>query len=339
MSIARYMELCLGHPHYGYYMTRDPFGPTGDFITAPEISQMFGELVGIWCADTWLKMGSPSPCALVELGPGRGTLMADALRAIRKIPGMAEALSITLVETSPILRQAQHKALCKAGLDITWSESVSNLPKMPLLLVANEFFDALPVHQFIRMDRGWHERLIGLDGTDRLCFALAPEPIHGFDKSAPIGSVHEDARVSAAFITHLALHLKTYHGAALLVDYGHSQSGFGDTFQAVKAHEFVDPLAFPGEADLTTHVDFDAISQISRRSGVAISGPTTQRDFLIALGLSERASKLAQGGSAAQKIAVKAQFDRLTDPSATGMGQLFKVIALHHSNLSALAGF
>ena len=339
MSLARYMELCLGHPRFGYYMTRDPFGQTGDFITAPEISQMFGELVGIWCADTWFKMGSPSPCALVELGPGRGTLMVDALRAICKVPGMAEALSVTLVETSPILRQTQKKALSEAGFTIEWAESVFDLPKTPVLLIANEFLDALPIHQFIRTDKGWHERVIGLDEHDQLCFGLSPEQISGFDKNAPIGSIFEDARISASIIEQVALHFKIYNGAALMVDYGHSKSGFGDTFQAVKAHGFVDPLALPGEADLTTHVDFEGICQIARGSGVAVSGPTTQRDFLLALGLSERASKLAEKGSDEQRLAIRGQFDRLTSTSETGMGKLFKVIAIHHPQLHDLAGF
>ncbi|MFM8701946.1 MAG: class I SAM-dependent methyltransferase [Hyphomicrobiales bacterium] len=339
MSVARYMELCLGHPHHGYYMTRDPFGHTGDFITAPEISQMFGELVGIWCADTWFKMGSPSPCALVELGPGRGTLMVDALRALRKIPAMSDALSITLVETSPILRQSQQKALSEAGFTIKWAESVFDLPKAPILLIANEFLDALPIHQFIQTDLGWRERVIGLNENGQLRFGLSPEPIVGFGKNAPVGSIVEEARISASIIEHVANRVTIDNGAALFIDYGPSEANFGDTFQAVKAHAFVDPLRFPGEADLTAHVNFAAIGEMAKRCGASISGPVTQREFLLALGLSERASRLSEGASDVQRRAIQEQFDRLTQFSETGMGALFKVAALHHPQLRELAGF
>ena len=339
LSIARYMELCLGHPRYGYYMTRDPFGHAGDFITAPEISQMFGELIGVWCADTWIRMGRPSQCSLIELGPGRGTLMVDALRAISKVPGMAEALSITLVETSPALRQIQKETLSTSAVPIKWVNSLDDLADNPILVIANEFFDALPIHQFIRTEAGWHERLIGLDQNDHLCFGISPEPIAGFEKAAPVGSIFEDARLSAADIEQIAAHIERFKGAALAIDYGHAKSGYGDTFQAVKAHAFVDPLSLPGEADLTAHVDFAALGEVAKRSGAAISGPITQRDFLLALGLSERASQLAQRGSDEQKVAIKGQFDRLTDSSTRGMGKLFKVIALSHSSLSELAGF
>lgn len=339
LSVARYMELCLGHPHYGYYMTRDPFGHHGDFITAPEISQMFGELIGVWCADTWIKMGRPSPCALVELGPGRGTLMVDALRAIRKVSGMAEALSIMLVETSPILQKSQKKLLNQAEFSIRWADSISNLPKIPLLLIANEFFDALPLHQYIRTATGWHERVIGINESNHLQFGLSPEPIAGFDKAAPIGSVFEEARVSSAYVEQIARHVRTYHGAALIVDYGHIKSGFGDTLQAVKHHDFIDPLSNPGDADLTVHVDFDAIGQIARQAGATVSGPVTQRDFLLSLGLAARATRLMHAVSPEQALAIQGQFERLTDPSREGMGTLFNVITLHHPQLEGLAGF
>lgn len=265
--------------------------------------------------------------------------MVDALRAIGKVPGMTEALSITLVETSPLLRQIQKERLSSAGLPIKWIDSSTKLPDTPILVIANEFFDALPIHQFIRMEAGWHERVVGLDQNNQLSWGLAPEPIEGFDRAAPVGSILEDARISAAIIEQIATHIERYTGAALVIDYGHSKTGYGDTFQAVKSHAFIDPLSLPGEADLTAHVDFAAIGEIAKRSRVAISGPTTQRDFLLALGLLERTSQLAQRGSDEQKIVLKGQFDRLTDASATGMGKLFKVIALHHSNLSAIAGF
>ena len=339
LSLARYMELCLGHPHYGYYMTRDPFGQQGDFITAPEISQMFGELIGVWCANTWIKMGRPSPCAVVELGPGRGTLMVDALRAIRKVSGMAEALSITLVETSPVLRQSQKKLLNQAEFSIQWTDSISNLPKIPLLLIANEFFDALPLHQYIRMATGWHERLVGIDESNHLQFGLSPEPITRFDRAAPIGSVFEEARASSAYVEQIARHVRTYQGAALIIDYGHIKSGFGDTLQAVKHHGFINPLSDPGDADLTVHVDFEAIGRIAKQAGVTISGPVTQRDFLLALGLAARATRLTNSASPEQALAIQGQFERLTGQSGDGMGTLFKVISLHHPHLEGLAGF
>jgi SAM-dependent MidA family methyltransferase len=337
LPVSRFMALCLGHPRHGYYMTRDPFGAGGDFTTAPEISQMFGELIGLWAATVWQAMGAPRSLRLVELGPGRGTLMADALRAATRVPGLCEALSIHLVETSPVLRQAQADRL-KGAASPVWHETVASALQGPVILVANEFLDALPLDQFLRMPEGWRERLVGLDAEGGLAFGLSGN-VASLATKAPAGSIFEQPSAALDVVATVAHHLARAGGAALFVDYGAARSGFGDTLQAVKRHAFTDPLAEPGEADLTVHVDFERMAQAAIGAGAALHGPATQADFLLALGLAERAQALSRQASPEQAAAIAAAFDRLTERGPTGMGDLFKVLALSHPGLPPLPGF
>ncbi|MCJ2083584.1 class I SAM-dependent methyltransferase [Methylobacterium sp. J-090] len=337
IPLARYMDLCLGHPVHGYYRTRDPLGASGDFTTAPEISQMFGELIGIWIAATWGAMGAPADLVLVELGPGRGTLMADALRALaRAAPTLRPALH--LVETSPVLRAAQAERL--SGFAPTWHEGLATLPPGPALVVANEFFDALPVRQFQRTERGWHERCVGLSPEgDRLAFGLSAEPDPRIDAHAPVGVTLTLPGAALDIVRTLARRLARDRGALLAIDYGHARPGFGDSLQAVAQHRFVDPLAAPGEADLTTHVDFSALARAASAEGARVHGPIDQRDFLQALGLRERAEHLSTKATPQQAVRIAAAVARLTDPTRRGMGSLFKVMAVSDPALPALPGF
>ncbi|MCE4222616.1 class I SAM-dependent methyltransferase [Methylobacterium sp. C25] len=331
------MALCLGHPVHGYYRTRDPLGRGGDFITAPEISQMFGELIGVWIAATRAAMGSPERLDLVELGPGRGTLMVDAVRALRSAaPGAA--IDLHLVETSPVLRALQEDRL--SGVSPHWHEAIDTLPDGPAIFVANEFFDALPVRQFERRETGWCERLVGLsaDGT-RLVRGLSPEPDRTITRDAPVGVVLTVPSAALATARTLAGRFVRQGGALLAIDYGHVRPGFGDTLQALASHRFVDPLEAPGEADLTTHVDFAALASAASAEGARIHGPVGQRDFLGALGLRLRADRLKQRATPAQAEAIEAAHARLTDPARRGMGSLFKVLCISHSSLDALPGF
>lgn len=338
LSVSRYIGLCLGHPRHGYYMTRDPFGAQGDFTTAPEISQMFGELIGLWAATAWRMLGEPAAIRLVELGPGRGTLMADALRAAKAVPGFRAALSVHLVEMSPVLRQAQARMLAGTA-EPAWHDSVADALDGPAIVIANEFLDALPLDQFVRTPAGWRERLIGLDETGALAFGLAAEPEAAIALDAPVGAVLEQPLAALDVVAAVSRHLAQAGGAALFIDYGASRSGFGDTLQAVKRQRFADPLAEPGEADLTVHVDFARMAQAGLQAGAAAHGPATQRDFLAALGLAQRAQALSARAAPEQAAAISAAFDRLTETGATGMGELFKVLALSHPSLPALPGF
>ena len=308
ISVADYMAACLGDPTFGYYMRRDPFGAHGDFTTAPEISQTFGELLGLWCAETWRQIGAPSPVNLVELGPGRGTLMADALRAVGKaLPAFREALDPHLVETSPALRAIQKKTIG----DATWHEDIAGLPEGPMLLLANEFFDALPIHQYV--GDGRRERMIGLDGRN-LAFT---EDADDIVETCPAGQ-----EIAAEIGRRLAAH----GGAALIVDYGPAQSGPGDSLQAVKDHAYHPVLETPGEADLTAHVDFQALLAAARDAGAVGYGPISQRDLLRRLGIEARIQALVPKADPAQRAAIVSGYRRLTD--ADQMGTLFKAIAL-----------
>jgi NADH dehydrogenase [ubiquinone] 1 alpha subcomplex assembly factor 7 len=328
ITVERYMGLCLGHPQYGYYMTRDPLGAAGDFITAPEVSQMFGELIGLWAAQCWLDMGQPAAVRLVECGPGRGTLMRDALRAALVVPGLRQALHIELVETSPVLKAHQLRALSGCGVPVAWHADMATIPQGdPLIVIGNEFLDALPIRQYIRQEGHWHERLVGCE-QDGFIFGLARDFEASLVQDAPEGSVLELGVVAAGFLKALASRLKADGGAALFLDYGHVKSGFGDTLQAVKQHDFVDPLATPGEADITAHVDFAALIRIAKSIGLPHYGPLEQATFLRMLGLDVRAETLlgkVQDGH--QRQAVASAYQRLTDITPTGMGRLFKVVA------------
>ncbi|MCJ2067648.1 SAM-dependent methyltransferase [Methylobacterium sp. J-030] len=336
IGIDRYMALCLGHPVHGYYRTRDPLGARGDFTTAPEISQMVGELIGAWAAYVHGLMGRPDPLVLVELGPGRGTLMADALRALRAAaPGFRVAPH--LVETSPVLRAVQERTL--AGTGATWHDGVETLPDGQAIVLANEFFDCLPVLQFVRGPAGWHARQVGLDAQGALAFGLAPEPTPGIDAEGPEGSVLSVPSAGLALIRALAQRFRRASGALLILDYGHARPGFGDTLQAIAGHRFADPLAAPGEADLTHHVDFAALAEAASGAGARVGGPVDQGDFLLNLGLRQRAERLRSSATAAQSTEIDAAVARLTETGRTGMGSLFKVLVVSGPDLGPLPGF
>ncbi|WP_245516645.1 class I SAM-dependent methyltransferase [Methylobacterium segetis] len=335
IGIDRYMSLCLGHPVHGYYRTRDPIGARGDFTTAPEISQMFGELIGLWVAAIRGMLDPAAQPRLVELGPGRGTLMADALRALGSVLPDA-AIDLHLVETSPPLRAAQAAALSRHRP--TWHEGLAGLPEGPVIAIANEFFDCLPVRQFARTERGWCERLVGLSAAGGLAFGLAPDPEPGIRAEAPPGALLTLPSAGLGVMRDLAARLTRAGGVLLLIDYGHVAPGFGDTLQALSRHRFADPLAEPGEADLTAHVDFAALAQAARGEGARVHGPVEQRDFLLDLGLLARAERLKRAASPAQGAAIEAAVARLTDPAEGGMGRLFKVMAVSGPGLAGVPG-
>ncbi|MEP9351761.1 SAM-dependent methyltransferase [Xanthobacter sp. KR7-225] len=337
MPVSRFMALALGHPRLGYYVTRDPFGAGGDFVTAPEISQMFGELVGLWAVAQWQAMGAPAPFALVELGPGRGTLMADALRAARLVPEFGAAARLHLVEMSPTLRAAQGRALGAAAPQ--WHDRLEDVPPGPMIAIANEFFDAIPIDQFVFRDGRWRARRVGLKADGALAFGLDPLP-HGAEP-APYGPPAEGAvleRMVEGPALALAGRIAGQGGAALVVDYGHA-GGYGDTLQAVRAHRWVDPLADPGEADLTAHVDFAALARRARASGARAFGPIGQGEFLARLGLAQRATRLKAGKDAAAQAAVDAAALRLAGHGEGQMGALFKAMVIAHGGLGAPVAF
>lgn len=324
MPLSDYMAACLSHPRHGYYSTRDPLGIAGDFTTAPEISQMFGELLGICLAQSWLDQGAPAPFTLAELGPGRGTLMADLLRATTRVPGFHDALDLHLVETSPVLRQAQATTL--PDVTPTWHDRIDTLPDAPLFLIANEFFDALPIRQFQRDGAGWRERVVGLtDG--KLAIGLAdPAPQAALShrlKDTEDGQIVETCAPARAICGLLGGRIAARGGAALIVDYGDWRSQ-GDTFQALRGHAPADPFAAPGQADLTAHVDFEVLAGAAAPATHTLLTP--QGLFLERLGITQRAKALARGQTGAALEAHIAAHRRLTHP--TEMGSLFKTIAI-----------
>ena len=334
LTVADYMAECLTHPVHGYYITRDPLGAAGDFVTAPEVSQMFGELLGLCLAQAWLDQGAPAPFALAELGPGRGTLMADILRATRGVPGFLEGAEVHLVEVSPALRARQAEALGEHRP--TWHAGLAELPGLPLFLVANEFLDALPVRQFLRSGAGWAERVVGAEG-DRLVFGrAAPAPLAALAHRLEDTSDGDLVEVSAAVesvAAEIAARIAGRGGAALIVDYGGWRS-LGDTFQALRGHRKADPLEAPGMADLTAHVDFEAVARAAAGAGAAVTPMTTQGAFLGRLGIATRARALAARGDPAR---VAGEHRRLTHPDE--MGDLFKVIAVHPGDRPPPPGF
>ena len=337
IGVDRYMALCLGHARHGYYMQKDPFGTGGDFTTAPEISQMFGELIAVWCLAAWQAMGAPSAFRVIELGPGRGTLMADLLRAARVMPGFNEAATIALVETSPLMRQCQNVTLSQAGSAVEWHASLDDVPRGPQILLANEFFDALGFQQFVRMDSGWHERRVGIDETGKLVFGLAPHPlppalVPRWAHSAAPGEVMEISPARNDLARAIGDRLKAMGGAALIFDYGHVRSAPGDTFQAVRGHAFQHVLDRPGECDLTSHVDFEALAAALRQGGARVHGPLAQGAFLSAMGLSERALILKGHADTSSRAEIDAAVDRLAGQAQ--MGHLFKVIAATHPDMT-----
>ena len=342
ISAARYMAEALTHPKHGYYMRGDPFGAAGDFTTAPEISQMFGELVGLWCVQWWNQMGRPASVNLVELGPGRGTLMADALRAARAVPAFRAAIEVHLVEISPALRAHQRAAL--KGLRPCWHDRLASVPDGPLILVANEFFDSLPIRQFQRAQDGWRERLVGLEPeTGAFRFVLDPRGdaaarlIPPAVRGAPVGAIAEASPAGLALAREIGERLTAAGGAALIIDYGHARSAPGETLQAVRRHASHDVLAEPGTADLTAHVDFESLARAAAEAGARVYGPIPQGEFLEALGVGVRAEALIASATPAQAAGLRAACRRLTDPAE--MGALFKVLALADPRRPAPAGF
>jgi SAM-dependent MidA family methyltransferase len=336
ITIAEYMTECLHHPRDGYYATRDPLGAAGDFVTAPEIGQMFGECLGLALAQAWLDRGAPAPFALAEPGPGRGTLMADILRATVRVPGFHAGLALHLIESSPTLRAVQAERL--GAFDLVWHDDVSTLPEMPLFLVANEFFDALPVRQFLRAGNGWRERMVGLrDG------ALA----FGLTDAAPVaalaprladtaeGDMVELCAPATAIAAEIGRRIATHGGVAIMVDYG-GWGGTGDTFQAVRGHQKVDPLADPGAADLTAHVDFAALAQAGTPAVATALVP--QGVLLERLGITARSEALRRAApDPAARAAIAAAHRRLTHPDE--MGSLFQALAFHAPGTPPPPGF
>ena len=343
MPVWRYMELCLMHPQHGYYLSRDPLGREGDFTTAPEVSQMFGELLGLWAASVWKAIGSPPLLRLIELGPGRGTMMADALRALRVLPPLYQALSIHLVEVNPVLREKQ-RATLSGPREVSWHDTIDDVPDGPAIILANEYFDVLPIHQAVKRETGWHERTVEVDDGGKLAFGVATEPIPRFDvllsplvRAAPLGAVFEwrpDAEIMK-----ITSRVRDQDGAALIVDYGHVRSDVGDTFQAIARHTFADPLKNPGQADVTAHVDFQALVRAADDLGARVHGPATQGEFLKRLGIETRATTLMAKASPEVAEDIAAAMQRLVGGGRGGMGQMFKVLAVSEPNLTSLAGF
>lgn len=323
MDVGTFMGIALGHPTCGYYMTRDPLGARGDFTTSPEISQTFGEMIAVCIIEAWMRAGSPD-AHLVEFGPGRGTLMVDILRAAKNAQNFYERVQVHMVETSPVLRMAQEKTL--AAYKPTWHTSIDTLPKDgPLLIVANEFFDALPIRQAVMTDRGWRERVVALE-NGALSFSAGPRPpVAKMPLSGKTGDIFEYSPARDDMMKAIAARFQKQGGMMIAFDYGHVQANaIGDTFQAVRKHGFCSPLEHVGDADLTSHVDFARLAQLSTEAGCAVQGPITQKQFLETMGIQKRISELVKfdpkNGHMAAGVA------RITDEN--GMGTLFKVIAI-----------
>jgi len=335
ITVADFMALAL-ETYYGRGVV---FGRDGDFITAPEISQTFGEIIGLWCAVTWQQMGAPAGFQFIECGPGRGTLMADALRAAGAVPGFVKAAKIHLIERSRSLRSRQKQAL--EPYAIIWHDDLARVPNGPQIIIGNEFLDALPVRQFQRTSDGWAERVIIQDAQGRLTFSTVPAnnvpiPIP-IAANAEIGAIYEHSDDITTLTKQIAQRLMRDTGAALFIDYGHSTSALGETLQAVKQHRYHDVLTALGEADITAHVDFGHVRTVAKHAGTAVFGPVEQGIWLRQLGISVRQMQLARDKPADVARNIEQGVRRLTDPH--GMGVLFKVIALAHPSLGNLEGF
>jgi len=359
IRISDYMADALTHPHEGYYTTRMPLGADGDFTTAPEVSQLFGELIGLWLVQSWIDLGSPSAFNLVELGPGRGTLMADILRVARLRPAFLKAANIWLVEMSGRLRYEQKKKLGPFDdAKITWADRFTDIPPGPTLIIANEFFDCLPIRQFVFRRTGWHERLVGTNrdhstltfveapAPERLDHPLAIDPaplLKGSprDESAPVlpdvGTVLELNESATAMAGEIAAFLADNRGRALIIDYGHASCAYGESLQSVRNHEFWPPLEAPGAADLTAHVDFGMLTRAAIDAGACVYGPQTQGNFLDRLGIAFRLEALSRGKNEDARAEIAAGADRLTNPAK--MGSLFKVLVVASPLLDPPAGF
>jgi NADH dehydrogenase [ubiquinone] 1 alpha subcomplex assembly factor 7 len=331
MTVAEYMAACLYDPVDGYYATRPALGGDGDFITAPETSQMFGELIGLWCAHEWDIALSKAAFNLIELGPGRGVLMQDALRATRDIEGFHDAKNIILIEMSAPLRDTQAERIA----DAEWAQRLEDAPPGPSLIIANEFLDCMPIRQFVHGEDAWHEKLVGLDETDNLIFGLSAA-LGAQESDDEAGAVREIAPALESFMYEIERRLHEAPGRALFIDYGYVRPEGADTLQALKGHRKVDPLETPGQADLTAHVDFARVAQLADAAGLQVHGPTTQARFLRDLGIEVRADALSRANPEHRERLAR-QLQRLIGEDQ--MGALFKVICLSSPGLPPPAGF
>jgi SAM-dependent MidA family methyltransferase len=333
MPLAEYMAVCLGDPKDGYYARADTIGAGGDFITAPEVSQMFGELIAVWCYAAWQAIGRPGKVMLAEAGPGKGTLLADLLRTVRRFADFASAIDLHLIEASETMIARQREVVAAADFAdrAHWHTTLAELPDLPTILVANEFLDVLPIRQYVKAGEIWHERCVGLADDGALVWKLGPALI---DPSLlppgavrePDGAVFETAPAREAWIAMLGEKLAQNGGMALLIDYGHAETGFGDTFQAMRGHAHADPLAEPGLADLTSHVDFTALARAAASAGSTASAIADQGEFLLAMGLAERAGTLGAHADEMTRKRLRSEAERLARRDQ--MGSLFKVLAL-----------
>ncbi len=342
ISVTDYFSLCLADPQHGYYRTREPFGPSGDFVTAPEVSQLFGEMIGVFLVHAWQRHGTPEAVRLVEIGPGRGTMAADMLRVIQRLaPGLYETLHVHLVETSERLRDIQQDTLQAYADKVSWHIDFSDVPRGFTLLAANELFDAIPIRQFVRTATGFRERVVVLDVDDELGFAagiatLDPALMPESAPKTPLGTVFEIAPARQAVMSAICERLGSNGGTAIIIDYGHLATGFGDTLQAVRMHEYDPPLANPGEADLTSHVDFQNLAETALAEGIHVNGCAYQGDFLLGLGLAERAGALGRGKDASAQRDIQLAVDRLVGAGEGKMGELFKVLAVSSSAIDLM---
>jgi NADH dehydrogenase [ubiquinone] 1 alpha subcomplex assembly factor 7 len=343
ITVADYMADALYHPQDGYYTSRSPIGAEGDFITAPEVSQIFGELVGLWLVQSWADMGSPPSFNLVELGPGRGVLMHDVLRAARLRPAFLDAAHVWLVETSGRMRLEQRRRLKDTGVAIDWADRFADLPPAPTLLVANEFFDCFPIRQFLRGPTGWRERMVGLAPSGAgLAFTLndvPPEPSIDLPVKEDVaeGAIFELSQAAEAAAEEIARALVERGGRALIIDYGHLHDGFGETLQAVRRHQFWPVLSSPGAADITAHVNFERLTRAAFNAGAGAHGPAAQGVFLERLGLPFRLERLCHGKTPQEVMAFHQGAQRLVSPNQ--MGELFKAFCISAPGLPAPAGF
>ncbi|MAI63042.1 MAG: hypothetical protein CBB87_11295 [Micavibrio sp. TMED27] len=332
INVGAFMDLCLSHPEHGYYMKKDPFGARGDFVTAPEVSQIFGEMLGAWVADIWHQLGSPEAFTLLECGPGRGTLMADILRATRGVEGFHSALDLRLMEISPVLKSMQEEKL--SLYEPQWIEGIDEIPQgQALIVIGNEFLDALPFRSYQKTRSGWAERCVDVKDSE-LVFTLldeetAPNCIPFHLRDVKVGSVFEYSEVRNEFFRNLSRILADQGGAGLFIDYGHEKTAVGDTFQAIKDNSYSSVLNDIGDADLTSHVDFEMLVHNAIRE-VRVHGPVTQGDFLKNLGIEIRAQMLIRHGGEKHEAQIKKDLHRLV--ASSEMGALFKVICMCGKN-------
>jgi len=340
ISIFEFMEMALAHPKFGYYQKTDPFGKSGDFITAPEISQMFGELIGLWCVDCWVKLGEPAHFHLIELGPGNGTLMSDALRSSALAPKFLKAVKIHMVETSDRLQRIQRQNL--SSYEVQWHSEIPKIEDGPLIVIANEFFDALPIQQFVHHQGNWFERLITIK-DNFFSYTKAEKPTETGLFNFSENTVFEEKGIAEVnplarkIVSCLATMILAQGGAALCIDYGPMTSTMGDSFQAVKNHKFVDALQAPGSADLTAHVDFEVLSNIAENEGCTPLSLSTQGRFLERLGIEARVWQLSKDASTEQKEKIANDLKRLV--STQEMGTLFKALSFYNGMQEPPSGF